>query len=325
MQKIKTSYSLDAFDQAKDLMLRAGRILIISHLNPDADAIGANLALREALEAIGKSVDSACIDPPPEACRMLSGYDRFLSSIEPQPYDLVISVDCGSHKLLGFQNPHPELLDRNVTTLINIDHHESNDFFGTVNMVMPETPSTCFILYLFFNYMGWRISPSMATALLMGLHYDTGAFMHSNTSSDTLRMAGRLQALGGENEAVVKALFHHNSLNQLRLWGRVLSGLHFNDKGALVSAVRETDYEATGCQFEDLSGLVNYLNQVPEAKFTMLLTEDRKGNIKGSLRTQREDINLSEIAGLLGGGGHKKAAGFTIPGRLRSRTRWEIV
>jgi bifunctional oligoribonuclease and PAP phosphatase NrnA len=316
---------LDAFDQAKSLIHAARKILIISHYSPDADAVGANLALREALERMGKYVDSACVDPPPENCDFLPKIESYLNEITPSEYDLIISVDCGGHKLLGFHKDHPEILDRNQVTLINFDHHPSNDHFGSVNIVMDETPSTCFILYLFFGYCGWSITSTMATAMLHGLYFDTGSFMHSNTDATTLRIAGRLKALGGQHETSVKKLFHSTKLNQLRLWGRVLSRMHFNEKNAVVSAVRESDYSATGCKFEDLSGLINYLNQIPEAKFTMLLTEDMKGNIKGSLRTQHDDINLSEIAGLFGGGGHKKAAGFTIAGKLRTSTRWEVV
>lgn len=321
----QNSIPLDAFDQAKKLIYNATRVLIISHRNPDADAVGANLAVREVIERLGKQVDSACIDPVPENCEFLPKSECFLDKITPSDYDLIISVDCGGHKLLGFHETHPEILDRNQTTLINFDHHPSNDHFGQVNIVMDHTPSTCFILYLFFNYCGWEISPTMATAMLHGLYFDTGSFMHSNTDADTLRIAGRLKAIGGKHEPCVKALFHSTSLKQLKLWGRVLNRLEFNEKKAVVSAVKESDYLATGCKFEDLSGLINYLNQVPEAKFTMLLTEDMKGNIKGSLRTQYDDINLSEIAGLFGGGGHKKAAGFTIPGRLRESTKWEVV
>ena len=108
--------------------------------------------------------------------------------------------------------------------------------------------------------------------MLHGLYFDTGSFMHSNTDAATLRIAGRLKALGGEHEPCVKALFHMTKLKQLKLWGRVLSRMHFNEKKAVVSAVREEDYLATGCKFEDLSGLINYLNQIPEAKFTMLHT-----------------------------------------------------
>ena len=119
---------LEAFDQAKTLIYDARKILIISHVNPDADAVGANLALREAIERLGKVVDSACVDPPPENCAFLPLTETYLSQITPSDYDLLISVDCGGHKLLGFHKEHPEILDRNKVTLINFDHHASNDY-----------------------------------------------------------------------------------------------------------------------------------------------------------------------------------------------------
>lgn len=321
---MKTSLPINEFDKAKQLIAEAQRVCIISHRNPDADAVGANLALREALEAQGKQVDSACIDPIPENCDFLRSAPLFLDKIIIQQYDLFISVDCGAHKLVGFHETHPELMDREKTKLINFDHHPSNDFFGNANIVMPQTPATCFILYLFFNYCGWGISSSMATALLHGLYYDTGSFMHSNTDADTLRIAGRLKALGGDHETPVKKQFKTKPLNRLRLWGRALERAELNSKQAVVSAVTEDDYKETNTDFEDLSGLVAYLSHAKEGKFCMLLTEDMKGNIKGSLRTQRDDINLSELAGLFGGGGHTKAAGFTIPGQLREKRVWEV-
>ena len=225
---------------------------------------------------------------------------------------------------MAFREQKPELLNRNATTLINIDHHPSNDFFGNVNIVLPDAPATCFILFLFFSYCGWTITPSMATCLLHGLYYDTGCFMHSNTSAEAYRVAARLKALGGDSDRCVKEEFHSASINKLRLWGRALSRICINEKKAVVAALTQNDYDEEGANHEDISGLVSYLNHVPEAKFCVLLTEDGRGNIKGSLRTQREDIDLTSITGLFGGGGHKKASGFTIPGRLVEKKIWSI-
>ena len=198
------SAHLAEFENAKKLIYAAQRIVIISHKNPDADAVGANIALREALEAIGKTVISACVDPPPLDCDFLKYYENFVNDFTPNEWDLIISVDCGSHKLLGFHVDKPELLDRNKVKLINIDHHQSNDFFGNINIVMPETPSTCFILFLMFTTFGWEITKSMATAMMHGLYYDTGSFMHSNTCPQTLRIAARLKAIGADHEMCVK-------------------------------------------------------------------------------------------------------------------------
>ncbi len=311
------------FDEAKKLMNAAQRIVIISHRNPDADAVGANLALREILESKGKTVRSACIDPPPQDCDFLVKRYPYIDDFNLNEFDLVITVDCGAHQLVGFHERMPELLKHKVP-MINIDHHPSNDNFGTVNIVMPETPSTCFILYLMFSYYQWDITSTMATAMLHGLYYDTGSFMHSNTDAHTLRVASRLKALGGNHEICVKKQFHTSSIEKLRLWGKALSRLSMNKKEAAVTAITQDDLASTQSTFNDISGLINYLNQVPEAKFCVLLCEDDKGNIKGSFRTQREDIDLTAIAGLFGGGGHKKAAGFTMPGRLVEKKIWSI-
>lgn len=315
---------LNEFKKAQDLIHQAKRVAILSHKNPDADAVGANLAMREALENLGKEVISACVDAPPEDCDFLRKVDLFVQDFDLNEVDLVITVDCGGHKLMGFQESKPGLLDRNQVPLINIDHHPSNDDFGNVNVVMPDTPATCFILFLMFTSYSWSITPSMATALLHGLYYDTGSFMHSNTSPEVLRIAARLKTLGADQETCVKKQFHTSSLNKLRLWGRALSRAEMNSKNAVVTAVTEADYQAEAASNADLSGLINYLNHVPEAKFCVLLTETPEGEIKGSMRTQNENVDLSALAQLFGGGGHTKAAGFTIPGRLKERRVWEV-
>lgn len=312
------------FDKAKDLLLRSNRILIISHRNPDPDSIGANLALREMLESNGKKVDSAAADPVPENCLFLKNSEKFLNEFNSSDYDLIVTVDCGGHELMKFHEWKPELLNRKLTTIINIDHHPSNDRFGNVNIVMDTTPATCFILYIFFGYCGWEINKDIATALLHGLYFDTGSFMHSNTCAETLRIAARLKARGADHYRCVKEQFHKSSISKLRLWGRALSRLNMNQNRAVVSAITERDFHEEKTEPEDLSGLINYVNSVPDAKFCVLLTEDMKGNIKGSLRTQREDIDLTRIAGLFGGGGHKKASGFSIKGKLSEKVVWEV-
>ncbi|MFA6024458.1 MAG: bifunctional oligoribonuclease/PAP phosphatase NrnA [Candidatus Gracilibacteria bacterium] len=316
--------ALEAFGQAQTLLLQAKRVVIIAHRNPDADAVGSNLAMREVLESLGKEVISACMDPIPESCRFLRKAETFVQDFDSTLVDLVITQDCGGHKVMGFHEKKPELLDRTKMKLLNIDHHPSNDYFGTVNIVMPEAPATCFILFLMFASYSWPITPTMATALFHGLSYDTGSFMHSNVTADCLRVGARLKALGADLEKSVKEQFHTASIPKLRLWGRALSRVELNDKNAVVTAVTEQDYRDENANLDDLSGLVTYLSHVPQTKFGMLLTEDFKGNIKGSLRTQDETIDLTKITALFGGGGHKKASGFTIPGRLVEKRTWSI-
>ncbi len=164
----------------------------------------------------------------------------------------------------------------------------------------------------------------MATALLHGLYYDTGSFMHSNTSAETLRVAARLKALGGDHELSVKEQFHTASIEKLRLWGRALSRASLNQKQGVVAVLTAKDYQEENAKQDDISGLVSYLSHAKEGKFCLLLTEDLSGHIKGSFRTQSDDVDLTKIAGLFGGGGHKRAAGFTIPGRLVEKRIWAV-
>lgn len=312
------------FRQIKDLIEKATNIAIISHKNPDGDTIGANLALTHALRSVGKNAISFAKDPAPAATGFLPGVSNIRSELNPSEFDLFIALDCGAAYMMRYEIEHPELLDRSQTTLINIDHHPSNEHFGNVNVVDPEASATSALIYFLIESLGILINRDIATCLMNGLYSDTGSFKHSNTDPITLKIASNLVARGADFRTIVKKQFHHNRINQLRLWGRVLSRTRINEKGATVSAVMEKDFEELGATPEDLSGVIDYINSVPGSKFCILLAEDQKGNIKGSFRTQDDMIDLSKIAGLFGGGGHKKAAGFTIPGKIEQEVVWKI-
>ncbi len=312
------------FRQITGLIEKATNIAIISHKNPDGDTVGANLALMQALKSLGKNAISFAKDPIPLSTEFLPDASEIKSDLDPTQFDLFIALDCGAAYMMKYEIDHPQLLNRNSTTLINIDHHPSNEHFGDVNIVDPEAAATCAIIYFLIEFLGVKINRNMATCLLNGLYSDTGSFRHSNTDPLTLKIASNLVAKGADFKTIVKQQFHHNRINQLRLWGRVLSRARINEKGATVSAVMEKDFEELDANPEDLSGVIDYINSVPDSKFCILLAEDRRGNIKGSFRTQDDMIDLSKIAGLFGGGGHKKAAGFTIPGKLEEEVVWKI-
>lgn len=321
---ISSTAPIAEFEKAKELIFAAQNILIISHRNPDGDTIGSNLALRAALEKLGKNIVSSCVDDLPKNSVFLKGSEKFVQDFDLSVFDLIITVDCGGYKLVGFHTKKPEILS-GKTPVINIDHHQSNEYFGDINIVMTDAPAACSVVYQIINYFDWEITKDMATALLHGLYFDTGSFMHSNTDALTLRIASRLKTLGADHEACVKHQFNSSSLEQLRLWGYALSRASLNKKHAVVSTLTKEDFEKSNTSPGDISGLVNYLNYVPESKLSVLLTEDQDGNIKASMRTQGEEVDLSAIAELFGGGGHKKAAGFTIPGHITQKLVWEVV
>ncbi len=312
------------FQKAKKAFNDAQDIVIISHRNPDGDAVGSNLALRYGLEALGKNVTSACVDPVPANSMFLRGADDFVEDFDYEDFDVIVSMDCGAEKLVKFNKTKPELLS-GEKPFVNFDHHESNNNFGTINPVDSDACATADVLYRFFKFCEWKISIDVATALLHGIYFDTGGLMHSNATADVFRVAGDLMSKGANVQKISKELFHTTPVNKLRLWGRILERTYVNDDGVTVSAASRADYEATGASSNETGGVIDLLNAVPGSKYCVLLSEDDNGRVKGSLRTQRDDVNLSEVAGQWGGGGHPKASGFGVEGELKPVMSWKVM
>lgn len=302
---------------------KAKNILLISHKNPDGDTVGSTLALSDYLTSLQKKVTPVCIDIMPEPFYFLPHIKTYEQEFKSDDFDLVIILDCGADYMTGLTDTHPELFDKSKT-VINIDHHPSNNNFGTYNLVKTNACSTTRIIFEIFKILNWEINRNIATCLLTGLFTDTGSFMHSNTKSSTLRTAGKLLAKGADLRAIRKHIFNTTPLSTLRLWGRVLKNIHINNEGITMTVLNEKDFEETQADYSELSGVIDYVNSIPGSDFSVMLTE-RDGKVKGSLRTLKDDIDVANIAGQFGGGGHKKAAGFTLPGHLEKEVRWKVV
>lgn len=311
-----------SIQQAKKLMDQAHRIGIISHRGPDADAVGANLAIKLALEPLGKKVTSLCIDPVPPNCQFMPQSRNFQQEFNYEDFDLYIIVDCGAHYMTKYHDKKPELLSKKIP-IINIDHHASNDDFGTVNLVQRDAASTTFMLWHFFKDWQFTITPHIATCLMAGLYFDTGSFQHDNTNAEVLRCASDLTEHQANIPLISYNLFKQTNIPKLKLWGRVLSRTKINSKQIASSIITEQDLRDTGANSKDSEGLIDYITAARGNKFAILLKEDNQGGIKGSLRTQTE-IDVSKIAGIFGGGGHRKASGFRIPGRLKPEIEWLV-
>ncbi|MCD5382566.1 bifunctional oligoribonuclease/PAP phosphatase NrnA [Candidatus Gracilibacteria bacterium] len=303
------------------LIKDAQKILIISHKHPDGDTLGAGTAWFEYLKSIGKYVEIACDSDVPILLQFIPNSEFVQRDFDLEKFDLVIINDAGAKQIAGFIDTKPELYEKRVPT-INIDHHASNDMYGTVNLVELVPSATC-LIYEIFEELGYKISPNTATSLLTGIYTDTGSFKHSNTNSYALRIASKLMSKGANLKKITKNCFQTTKIETMKLWGRVLSNIFRNEEGITTSVVKQEDFDETGTKYEDLSGVVDYLNSVPGSEYSILLTE-REGKIKGSLRTEN-NIDLTEIAGKFGGGGHKKASGFTIPGRLQKEVVRKVI
>jgi phosphoesterase RecJ-like protein len=139
-----------------------------------------------------------------------------------------------------------------------------------------------------------------------------------------MRIAGRLLAKGANLGSISKEIFNTTKVSTMRLWGRVLRNITKTADGVTMSVVTKKDFSDTGADYSEMSGVVDYVNSVPNSEYSVILTE-REGKVKGSLRTLREEVDVAEIAAGYGGGGHTKAAGFTIPGQLQKEIRYKVV
>lgn len=306
-----------------ETIINSKNILIISHRNPDPDCLGSNLALRHVFKRPGVNITSACVDPIPDNYMFFTELNKFVNDIEPEIFDLVISLDCGSPNQAGFPLKYPEMTDMK-TPWINIDHHPSNSGYGTLNLVDDEAAATVLILHALFQQWGITITPYLASCLLFGLYFDTGSFMHSSTNAGVLKAAADLLAKGANHKLIVQKLFKNCSVEQLKIWGKALSNVRVTENNVIVTGIMENDFRDCNATCSDLSGIIDYLSSVKGVKFATILSHDSDGNVRVSLRTRRDDVNVSEIAGTFGGGGHKKASGFTLKGRLRKKTYWSI-
>lgn len=314
------------FSQVKSLVEQHQSFVILTHKNPDGDTLGSGLALHHHLKSRGKHSRIVCKTPVPESLFFLPGIDDLKDHFDPHEFDLIISCDSAAPHLTGFHEEWPDIFAENTEyQVINIDHHASSHPFGSLRIIEDTAASTANICYELFVSNGWRITPKIATCLLTGVITDTGSFMHSNTDTNTLRVAARLLALGADLNSIRKDVFCTKNISTLRLWGRVFDNMDVDPETKVVtSAITEKDFKECEADPAELTGVVDYMNSLQGMNFSLLLTEQDK-KVKGSLRTMQEEVDVAEIAAKIGGGGHRKAAGFAIPGKLESYKAWKVV
>ncbi len=318
------------FDTAKasELIAAAEHVHCICHRSPDGDAIGSMLGIGLLIERLHpeKTVTFHCVDPVPEIFHFLPGAFRVegppaLPPASPNP--LFIFVDCAEPKLTDMHETHPDLFNGTYPSIM-IDHHYRNPLFGTANFLDPVASSACEIIVQIAEALEWQLDGDIGTCLLTGVYTDTGGLLHSNVTPAVYRTVAALMRSGARRQEVVTSVFRSSKLSTLRLWGRVLEKISLTEEGGAISAVTEGDFRATGADYSELTGAIDYVNAVPGMRFSLILSE-KGGKVKGSLRTLRDDVDVSKMAGKFSGGGHKKAAGFALPGKLKPEVRWKVV
>ncbi len=315
----------ESLEKLQQHLLSNPRIIILAHSNPDGDTFGGAIALYQALKNVHINAKVACIDKIPENMQFIPHSKDFLYDFNEEEFDSVFFIDCGDKKLVKFQEIKPRIISDEMVK-VNIDHHPTNDLFGDINFVSLSTSSSAEIIFRILQHLEYKVTPQMATALLLGIYWDTGSFMHQNTTLESYFAASELVKLGGNIPQIAKNVFRSYEFKTLKLWGKVLQNLHITPEGAAIVGVAREDYETIGASRSDLQGVIDFINSIPEAKYAVILSEDEKGNVKASFRTRKPDIDVKALAEKFGGGGHIKASGFTFPkGHLEKEIKWKIV
>ena len=289
--------------QAGARLAAAQRILIVCHIRPDGDAIGALLGLGLALQAAGKTVQMVCADGVPANLRHLEGSQQVLDRPKGD-FNAICVVDCSDLKRTG------SVLESYPQPDINIDHHITNLEYARINLVDPEAVSTTQMLANLLPQFNLSINQTVASALLTGLVTDTIGFRTSNINANTLRLAADLMEAGANLPVLYYRSLVGRSYEGARLWGAGLSRLQ--KEGSIVwCALTKADRKAVDYPGKDDADLVNVLSAIEETEVAIVIVEQNASKIKVSWRAQ-PGIDVAQIAMRFGGGGHPAAAGAEI-------------
>lgn len=288
----------------------AQRITAIGHENPDADTLGAALAIRVVGERLGVPAEVVMADPVPPYLEFLPRVAEVRTAPALEP-DLAVVVDAGDLARVGrVATEHADWLAR--ARIVNIDHHVSNPGFGAVNLVDPEAASTCEMVTLLLPELGIDLDAELATVLLAGIVNDTHTFAHPNVTPRTLRVAASLVEAGASLAAIHRAIYAEKPFETLALWGRVLAGVASSADGRVVHAALTAAMLAeTGTSLHAAEGFIDLLGLAREADIVLLFKEHSPTVTRVSIRTS-ERADAVAVAAAFGGGGHARAAGCTV-------------
>ena len=296
---------------ARELLQVAQSAYIICHILPDGDAIGSLLGLGLALRRLGKTCTLACADAVPAKYSFLVGA-RDIVSRPPGGEQAIVTVDSSDVERLGSQYDATVFASRPV---LNIDHHVTNTRFGTVNLVR-QLPSTAEIVYALLHSMRAPLDQDIASALLAGLVADTRCYRTGNVTARQLRTSIALIQAGASLAHITELLFNREPISSICLWGQALANAHTAGRiiwteidRAMLLRCKATPMEA--------DGLSSFLASAESADVAVVFREKGDGRIEVSMRAGPA-WDISGVAVKLGGGGHPRAAGCTLPGPMRA-------
>jgi phosphoesterase RecJ-like protein len=290
---------------------QAASILIVTHVNPDGDAIGSLLGLGNALRERGRAVICAVDGGVAGYLDFLPGAKSVQEKLTHGRWDVMISVDASDAERTGEVGAFGR---ERCQQVINLDHHATNTLFGDLHLIMPLTVSATEVIFHWLGYMQQPISPDVAMPLLTGLVTDTLGFRTNNVTADTLRIATALMEAGASLTDITARTLDSKPFRMIELWKHALNSVTL-DNAVIAANVAQVDLKAAHLDDVTDGGLVSLLNQVNEARVAAVFKELPDGRVEISLRS-KPGYDVAQVAFAVGGGGHKQASGATIEGPL---------
>jgi phosphoesterase RecJ-like protein len=285
------------------------RFLITSHERPDGDAIGSQLALAFALEALGKQTRIVNADPPPVPYQVFAGTDRIevAKSVEGE-FDALVVLECGDLKRPGVAG-----LDR--FRIVNIDHHGGNTMYGAVNWFDESAAACSEMVVAIVDALGVPLTREIATHVYLGILTDTGAFHHSSISARTFDICRRVAEAGVDAAEMAHLVYHNANIGRLRLLGSLLDDMRLEENGRLaILYFDDSVLSALGASYDDTEGLINVpLTARTIHAVALFKGQDGSNQLRVSLRS-KGTIDVRSVAQQFGGGGHRNAAGCSVAG-----------
>lgn len=301
--------------QVAEFMREHDRFLVISHVSPDGDTTGSALATCLLLRQLGKQYVVVNEGETPKTFGFLPSYDEILNLSKDQideTFTHVIAVDAADSKRMG----KVQHLFAHDVQLVNIDHHPTNDHFGTINVIRTDAAATAEIMFELLEVGGFTLDTEIATCIYTGLLTDTGGFRYSNTTPNVMQIAAKLLAYGVKPGEIAERCLESITMQHVTILRRALQSLTLTHNNLVAwMRVNNQDIVETGATSEDMAGLVNYGRNIEGVEVGVLLTETKPGIVKVGFRS-RSRIDVAQIAKSVGGGGHARAAGCTIEGNM---------
>ena len=292
----------------KEQLKDANSIALISHLDPDGDNLGSLTALSKSLLNLGKKVYPIEFDKIPENLKFLPNLD-LLSENTDINIDMIICLDCANYERLG----NIDELFNKARYRINIDHHQSNEFYGDVNIVKKGHSSTCELVFDVINEVNLPIDEEISMSLLTGISTDTGRFLYSATTADTLAKASKLVEYGADMMKINELIYQSNKFDAQLLENEILSKTEIYNDHVAIGFVMTNQLNKYNVEISDIDSVINTFRDTDKIKISVLIKQQTENEYKVSFRS-KGNIDVGLIAKNLGGGGHKNAAATRITG-----------